>query len=225
MNAVEWTLTVANLARILLALNVFALVFGGAKLPLEIRAVQYFLVVDLLTEVAVGWMSFHKIPNMELLHIYTILELVTWSIFYKTILSTWVPFQRYFLLGLSLMVVLLIGNSLFLEPVNGFNSNAKTLVQITMIVFAVAYFFRNFGNTDFTQPRHFALAMINTAVLLYYSGSLFIFMFSKILNDPVSGVSTAAQVGFWVLNSILFLVFQLLMFIALWRVMLNRKPS
>lgn len=211
-------LWIANTAQVLLTLNVLWLVFGVKALPKEIKTLGLFLAVDLLTELSAGWLSGKGINNMPLLHFYTLLEFATLSVFYKGVLLRWRFFQTWFWGWVSAVVILLLCNSLFVEPIMGFNSNAKTLVQAVMIGYAVGHFFGSFGKSDFTKPRPFALALINSGILVYYSGSLFVFMFSKILNDPANPSSAQVQAVFWLLNSFLFLIFQLLILVALWKV-------
>lgn len=221
----EWCLLFTDIGRILVVINavlVIALSFG--RIPQEISALRGFLLIDAVTEWLAKWLAVLQVNNLPLLHLYTPLEFWAISWFYKVVFAEWALFQRYFypwVIGIS---VLLMGNSIFLEPLTGFNSNAKTLTQIIIITYSIAYFFRSFGKTDFSEKRALAIALINVGILFYYSGSLFIFMFSKALNSPEFQTNTSVQVFFWMLNGALFLLFQILIFIATWKVARIRIP-
>lgn len=214
----EWCFLVADFGRLLLVINVLLYLIYFKRLSFGIKVLGLFLMVDVLTEILADLFSRQHINNMPLLHVYTLLEFIALSIFYKVLFKRWIFFQKWFGYWLALIGLLLVGNSLFLEPIVGFNSNSKTLVQSIMIGYAVLYFFRSFGKEDFTQPNPLALALINSGVLIYYSGTLFVFMFSKALNEPGNAAAVDVQVVFWLLNGFLFLFFQLLILAALWKI-------
>ncbi len=197
----------------------------GIDSCLEYYLLGIFLVIDLVTEFLASWASKQHINNMPLLHLYTMLEFVAFSLFYRVLFKEVSWLQKYFWHWVIAFTTLLVINSAFIESIYKFNSNAKTIIQIILIAYAVSYFFRAYGKADFSKPLPFALAMVNAGVVLYYSGSLFVFMFSKFLNDPVRGISLDAQVGFWLLNSLLFFTFQVLILIALCRMIFIRKRS
>jgi hypothetical protein len=213
----EWCFLVADFGRLLLVINVLLYLFSFKRHSLGIRFLGLFLMVDVLTEIMADLFSRQHINNMPLLHAYTLLEFIALSFFYKVLFKRWIFFQKWFGYWLTVVGLLLVGNSLFLEPIEGFNSNSKTLVQSIMIGYAVLYFFRSFGKEDFTLPKPLALALINSGVLIYYSGTLFVFMFSKALNEPGNAAAVEVQVVFWLLNGFLFLLFQLLILAALWK--------
>lgn len=210
-------------AQIVLGASVLMYALRFRHLPAEFKALGIFLVVDLITELAAAWLRTQRINNLPLLHIYTLLEFASLSLFYRVVFASRAGFQRYFWPFVGVVSGLVVANSIFLEPPTGFNSNAKTLVQITLMGYAVFYFFNAYGKTDFSEPRYLAQGLVNTAVLLYNAGSLFIFMFAKILQQ--SNLSNSAQHGFWMFNASLFLIFQLLVFIAIWKAAFRQTKS
>ena len=212
----EWWILCANSGRVILVINVLLLAVYFKRMPRQVRVLGFFLVMDAITELMLLFVFKRGDNNMPWLHLYTVLEFVTLSFFYRALFQEWAGFRKYFWWVKLAVVLFLICNSLFIEPVTGFNSNAKTVVQLFMIGYAVAYFFRSFGITDFSVRGNFALAIINTAVIIYYSGTLFIFMFARIVNTPENSASLFTQNIFWLCNAGLFLLFQLFILIALW---------
>jgi hypothetical protein len=212
-------------AQLLLATNALVAAGWWRALPAATRWLLPFLVVDLLTEILVSWCAEQGINNMPLLHAYTLLEFVTLSVFYWFTFADWLFFRRFLWIFMGVGAVLLTANSIWVEPIDQFNTNSRVFVQVTMIAYATAYFFRSFGRADFTQIQSFGAAMAHAGILTYHSGSLFIFMFSNALNDPNFGIPLNAQATFWLFNGVLFLVFQLLISVALWSVVFNPKRS
>lgn len=213
----------SNTALVVLGASVLMYAIRFRHLPVEFKALGIFLIIDLVTELAATWTLYQRINNLPLLHIYTLLEFASLSLFYRAVFASRVGFQRYFWPFIGVVSALVVANSIFLEPPTGFNSNAKTLVQITLMGYAVFYFFNAYGKMDFSKPRYLAQGLVNTAVLLYNAGSLFIFMFAKILQQ--SNLSSSAQHGFWMFNALLFLIFQLLVFIAIWKAAFRQTKS
>lgn len=207
---------------VILVANVAIAVLFYNRLPVKVRSMLYFLLGSLATDLASRWLFYQGANNLFLLHIYTLWELVAWAWFFYLAFELTRREQRLFFGGIGLAGVLLLLNSMFLEPLTGFNSNAKTLVQALLVGFAIRYFFIAFGKIDLTKPIAQSVTFINFAVLLYYSGSLFIFMFSRLLKEY--GVASVQQHGLWVINALLLVVFHLLIFISLW-IQLRRRPK
>ncbi len=201
-------------ARYCAGLSLLLLILKFRRLPWLFRILIFILAVDLLTESLATWMFFRQINNMPLLHLYTLLSFWLFSLFYRELFRKKPFVRRYFWPYMAVVTLLLIANTLWLEPINGFNSNAKTLVQALFIAYVVYYLFDAFGKTDFLQPNDLAISLVNMAILIYNAGSLFIFMFAKTLNNGL--LSPKAQSGLWMMNSLLYLIFQLLLLFAVW---------
>ncbi|MEM1217878.1 MAG: hypothetical protein AAGH79_03165 [Bacteroidota bacterium] len=193
------------------------------SLPGTLQRMGPFLILSILTQFVSVYLSRQKIPNLFLLHYYTVLEWVCWAFFYAYLLHPARFFRTYWPLLTAIVTALLIANSIWLEPLDGFNSNAKTLVQLLLLGASISYFFQSFGRIDLSRPVPFALILINFAVLIYYSGSLFIFMFSKILNQYQ--VDFGQQRLFWAINGLLYVLFVLLILISIWKAAYRKTTS
>jgi hypothetical protein len=199
---------------VILVVNVVLVLLFYKRLPSKIRSLSFFLLGSLATDFASRWFFYQGANNLFLLHIYTLWELLAWSWFFYLVFELTHRERRLYFGGIGLAGVLLLLNSLFLEPLTGFNSNAKTLVQVLLVSFAIRYFFLAFGKIDLTKPVARSVTFINFAVLLYYSGTLFIFMSSKLLKDY--GVASSQQHGLWVVNALLLVVFHFLILLSIW---------
>lgn len=212
-----------NIAVTILAISFILYVVKFRKLPKEIKIIGLFLSLNLLTEILSRSLSGIGENNLYLLHIYTLFEFLVWSLFYKYLFNKKEKNHNYYWPSVFLIAVLLILNSMFLEPISGFNSNAKTLVQLILIGYAVIYFFNSFGKTDFSTKENQSILLINFAIILYYSGSLFIFMFAKLLET--NDVSPLSFDGFWLFNALLNAIFQLLILVSIWKVAFSKTKS
>ena len=214
---------VSTFSQAVLLLNALILLWKFKSIPEKVRAIWPYIIIALLTEIISRGLALLEYPNLFLLHIYTLLEFLTWSFFYRRVFQDNKRFQTIFPWAVAVIAVLLIGNSIFLEPLNTFNSNAKTLVQVALISYGVYYLFEAFGKTDLTKPTQRAVILINFAVILYYSGSLFIFMFSKFLASQ--HVDQSWQRMMWVINALLVGLFQVLIFFGLWPFVFGKKNN
>ena len=126
-------------------------------------------------------------------------------------------------LSLIPMLLLIILNSLFVQDIYTFNSYAKTLVNVIILIYSGILFFQLLRNMDKKgeYPNRRLLEIINTAVLLYYSGSLFVFMFSNYYLSHGDGLPLV----FWIFNVVLNLIFQILILIAIWKASLQMNYS
>ncbi len=213
-------ISLGNIAVAILTISLLLYLIKFRKLPIDIKVLGYFLVLNLLTEIISKTLFSAGTNNLYLLHIYTFFEFLTWSLFYRYLFKGNENIRKYHWPFVLIVAVLIVLNSIFLEPITGFNSNAKTLVQIIIIGYAIYYFFLNFGITDFSKSENQSLLLINFATILYYSGSLFIVMFMKMLISNES--STTSYNGFWLFNALLNAIFQLLILISIWKVAFSK---
>ncbi|MEL6673004.1 MAG: hypothetical protein AAFR61_12460 [Bacteroidota bacterium] len=200
-------------------LSLFLLLLRVKVLSPPFKWLMGILGLFLITEIVTYLFWYNGKSNLPVLHVYTLLELILWTGFYRALFQDDKVFQRRSLIGLSLGSLFIILNTIFWEDLYSFNSQAKTLVQIFLVTYAVIYFFNAFGKTDFSEPIHQANSLLNFAVILYYSGSLFIFMFSNVLFEQGSKLHD----GFWLFNGILFAVFQALICFSVWKVVFRKQ--
>lgn len=160
------------------------------------------------------WFQHHfygiKVNNLYLLHFYTLVEFLLITLFYHQVFKHILIWRKNIFWFTGLMSLLIVANSIFLQPITVFNTNAKTLTQVIIVAYAVSYFIQ--ATYDKLSSYLIVLKTINSAILLYYTGSLFIFMFGNVFFqlDDFHKI-------FWVANALLYLIFQLLVFTAIWQ--------
>ncbi len=213
-------LVAANIAVLVLSVNVLLFSLKFKQLNAPFRGLFYFLILNLLTEILAFTFTECEINNLPLLHVYTLGEFILFSFFYRSLSYKPTFFSRHFWLIIGIGSLLIIINSLFFQSIFGFNSTAKTGVQISLIVYAVIYFYNLVADEHFAQLKSKSMRLVNSAVIIYYSGSLFIFMFSQISfgNEDIYKL-------FWIFNSFLYITFHLIIITALWIAFYRNTPS
>ena len=199
----------ANLVLVIISINVLLFALKYHELSAPFQRLFYFLILNLVIEISARLFPYAGLNNLPLLHFYTLGEFILLSFFYKSLIVKPAFFQRYFWQIVAIGSVLIICNSLFVQSIYGFNTIAKSGVQICLIGYAVIFFYNLMEDSQYSKVK--GIRLINSAVIIYYSGSLFIFMFS-----PISFGNEDLYVIFWVFNSLLYIGFHLLIFAGLW---------
>jgi len=203
----------ANVALFILGLNVLICILYFKRFNVPFRRLGIFLIFNFLIELLAILFTAQGINNLPLLHLYTLGEFILLSIFYESIIPKRGLIKKYQKHFLILGILLILLNSIFIQSIFEFNNLAKTFVQISIISYAVLYFYNLTENKKFNALQQKSLRLINSAILIYYSGSLFIFMCSQI-----SFENTETYTLFWTFNAALNAIFQLLIFWSLWKI-------
>ena len=169
--------------------------------------------------------SYLKVNNLPLLHILTLGEFVFLSLFYQKIIAKPNLKSNRFLLFIAFISLLIIGNSIFLQEIYIYNSYAKSLVQGIVIIYAILYFYNltvhvdvdsynthTIDTIDINSQDQKSLRLINSSILLYYSGSLFIFMFGNHYKQ-----NQDIYIMFWMFNASLALLHYILLLTSIWK--------
>ena len=200
---------VSTASHVVLAINVILIfLIKDIDLRQKTQTFKLFLIVGLIIQIVAKVLWVNSMNNLPLLHIYTLFEFVLLSLFYRGILELAPKWERNFNGLILLFSLLIILNTLYLQAPKSFNSYSKTLVQACIMGYAILYLFRILQEPVYSPKRRFNL--LNAGILVYYAGSLFIFMFGGILTTD------NFQIIFWVINSAFYLGFQLLITYWIW---------
>lgn len=193
------------------------------KMPKHLKFFSSFILFSFIIQVSsIIIIDYLKhASNLWLLHTFTLGEYILLSLFYFYLFEENSKFKTIIKIILPIGTILIILNTILLQPFSEFNSNAKTFVQVLLISYAIYYFYIVSTKEILTNSYVKAIHIINSAVLLYYSGSLFIFMFSNLAISLYKGIS----LGFWLFNSILYLIFIIVVSIGLWKAVFSQRNS
>jgi len=209
-----------NIALMVLLINIVFLIKSYRK-KTDLKWFIIALIQALLIQIFAIILAYKVGNNLPLLHLHTLLEFIFISLFYREILFKKHTSNQWFLFFIGIVSSVIIANSIFLETLTSYNSNAKALSQTLIIAFAVYYFFSRIS-TEVSQSN-MILNQINAAILLYYAGSLFIFGFASFMSEN----SPLMNSYFWAFNAFLYLIFQILILITTWQLVFptNQTPK
>lgn len=147
--------------------------------------------------------------NLYLLHLYTLVEFVFIGLFFAKLfdLFEWkLPYGLLLFLG-SILIIL---NSIFIQPFDEYNSFSRTPVQLVFMLgcFAAFYFFTH---RNYPWPDRGMVKMFLIALLLKYSGSLFLYLFG----NQIALLQTETQKALWLVNASLNFIAQVIILIAI----------
>ena len=145
------------------------------------------------------------INNIFLSHFYFIVQFIVLSIFYKEILIAKV--QKKFILGSLLMILgfLTIQYLFFPNLFKKFNLVEIVATSVPLVMYSILHFYNILSSN-----RNFFY--INTGILFYLSGSTLLF----VAGNYIVSSNSILNKSIWIVNSSLFVVFQILIFIE-WR--------
>ncbi len=188
------------------------------RLPTAFKWVGVFLWFSFFIEVSavISGKLWHN--NRPFMHLLTIGEFWIWSFFYQQIFGKSSFAHRHFRWILGLGTLVIVGNSTLIQSIWTSNTYSKTCVQLLVIWYAVAFAFHFAEQPPQKIKENKLLRLVNAAILIYYCGSLFIFM---------SGFAIGSEIfkALLMMNVILNSVFQILVLYALWTVIFKHPNS
>lgn len=145
---------------------------------------QVYLIASFIINTAGIVLSNYNINNLPLLHVYTIVEIVTVMLYYlyafgKGDISKWIKAI------IVVFPVICIVNFTFIQSIYTFNTYTRPLAAIIIIVFTSWYLAvqSNIKNPELVTRSG---RMVAAGFMIYYCSSVFQFIFSNIISKSVS---------------------------------------
>jgi hypothetical protein len=173
---------------------------GAYLLLMSLFKTLTFLMISIKGHVNTYWL-YHIMALVEVICLY----------FY---LMPSLPLKRSLMYGVISAVVLFnLANSLYIQNINEFNSNAWSINTILLIAVALYYLFNFFSKLDLLEFEKSPTFMITTGLLIYFSGSLFLYIVSsKVLSQQAQGFFYNA----WLIHSCSDIIKSILLTFGLW---------
>lgn len=183
--------------------------FGLTKfrlITLELRLVLGLLGMSFFCDLVEFPLHYWRINNYAG-DLYRLTEFTLLLILYYKILGNPRMFKTYLILGL-LYILFFVSNLLFLQQ-EKINSYTNTISALIFIVLAVGFFYKLMQDLPALQIYQLPMFWINVAILVYFSGNLFLFILSHylvaIMKDNLM-VYWSFHNGLSILKNILFTV-------------------
>jgi hypothetical protein len=170
------------------------------KFPFYLKVIVAFTLASGITSGACIFLAKRGINNMPVFHAFTIAGFILCSIFYKQVLTS-TKVEKAIFPVLFLFLVFATTSTILWQGLSVFNSYTLTFETIVTIVYCLMLFYKLLGADSSSLKENGPLIWINTGFLLYFSGSLFLFLFPQFLTAP----QWVYEIG-WIIHAILVLL-------------------
>lgn len=152
----------------------------------------------------------NHLPTAILFHIYTVLEFFVLALLYKHLFHK-ERIKKNINIIILLFFVFKILDITFFTSIWESDTLAMTLESVLMIIFGILYFDQVLKEMVIPNLEKYPVFWINSGILIYFSGSLFLFLFS----DFIFSTQTSYW-SFWSIHSTLTITKNALFSIGLW---------
>ncbi len=115
--------------------------------------------------------------NMWLFHLHTWVETTLLSFIFIEILTSWRKRMTQILI-ISFFIFSII-NIAQLESLLEFNSNQRYIAGVGIIIWILMFYFQLFQEAKIERLEHSPYFILNSSLLIYFTGTLFLFIFGK----------------------------------------------
>ena len=151
------------------------------KGSIEQKTIAVLVLLSVLIEILADYMAETlKISNLPLLHIFTIFEFALIFLAFQKAIKDYLSLKKIVLL-ISVFSIFSILNSIFHEPLNQFNAFARAIEALLIILIVLLYFYATMMKLAEKHLEQSPLFWFSSGLLLYFSATLFIFIYSNII--------------------------------------------
>ncbi|WP_340065774.1 hypothetical protein [Ascidiimonas aurantiaca] len=202
MSVNQWISSAAN---ILLLINIILYFKSFSARGKAFKIYSFYLLVIFCIQITAIYLARSGANNLFLSHVYFVSQFVLLSFFFRELFVSHL-FKQIIAWFCILALCLLILQYIFTEDIlNRFNAPGMLSTSIVLIAYSVAYFYKLLdGRKKFL--------LVNAGILLYLVSSTLIFVTANLTNL----LDRSQNKLIWILNSVLYLIYQLLIFIE-WR--------
>ncbi len=189
----------------------------------ETKYITWYVYFAFAIQVVSGVMWFQGINNLWLLHVYTLGEFILLTLFYFHNIPNLSRQQQLFIKGILIGgSIFIVVNSVFLQPINIYNSHGKAASCVLICLFGLFYYVRDLKQPYVRDliPARTAMMVINSSIFIYFSGQFFFFMMGNYMADFFD---RDLNIKIWVFYSILNVLFYAILLFGLWKLASHRK--
>ena len=155
--------------------------------------------------------------NLFLLHIYTILEFILLSAFFKVVFDQ--LGSKFSTLKITIVIVLLcILNSIFIQPIEGFNSYASTLVGLIIIAYSIYTFYLLLEKNEINFRN---IKWLVGGILIYQMTSFIVLASANFLQETTEG----SDAILWLIRAIVIFITKIVFGYVILKEILKPKDS
>jgi hypothetical protein len=204
-----WILS--RLSAVIVLLPIIISLIKFKALGPHLKALSFFLYITAILEVLSLYCASRGINNFFLFHIHTVFEYGCLALVYYYLFNSKI-IKRVLLGSIVLVAVFAIADPIFIENIASMNTIPRFINSILLIVLSMLFFYKIFIDMKIFPLGSHPMFWINTGILIYFSGTLFLFIFSNSLMEQ----SDQTYWESWIIHSILNILLNLFFAIGLW---------
>ena len=185
------------------------------KLAKELRLIALFIFLSGAVELISTTLWYLRINNFPLLHLYVLAGFLILLFFYASIMKGFISRKVFLIIGIPFIIYSVI-NSLVIQSIFAFNSNALVVQAVLVIILSISSYIFLLNSIVREQRLEMieSLNWINSGLFIYYTSSLLIFYFGDFLTKNFS--PTINQYT-WTLHTLFSTTMYVCFFIGLWK--------
>lgn len=175
----------------------------------ELRVLYLLLLISLLTDMVTVYLSANRINNLFLFHLYTFFEYVLLSYIFHLLFKD--RKLSWLVLGCTLLLFAFsILDATWIHSLREMNTLTVFTESIILISYTGIFFYQFLQRLEFSDPLANPFFWFNAAVLFYFAGNLFLFIFSNyVLSEPSNML--------WVINHVINILFKFILGMTFWK--------
>lgn len=198
---ISWVLVVPTLV----------ILFRHKYLKKELKIAAIFVGIGIFFEIISRIIGIIYKTNLPILHLYTILEFCLIAWFYHIFFDGFFNRKTVPILILCFVGFAII-NITFIQSLLEFNTYPRGLESLLITGLAVLAFYKMLQELEYTRLDKSPIFWINSGFLIYFAGSLFLFLMGNLLLSKDRQLSLIA----WTIHAFLFGFMQIFIAIGLW---------
>ncbi|MFN3851226.1 MAG: hypothetical protein ACK4NY_17455 [Spirosomataceae bacterium] len=194
-----------------LVVPILVILFRHKHLKKELKIAAIFVGMGIFFEILSRIIAYIYKTNLPMLHLYTILEFCLIAWFYHNFFDGFFNQKTVPILILSFVGFAII-NITFIQSLFEFNTYPRGLESLLITGLAILAFYKMLQELEYTRLDKSPIFWINSGFLIYFAGSLFLFLMGNLLLSKDRQLSLIA----WTIHAFLFGFMQIFIAVGLW---------
>ena len=193
-------------------LPILASILRFRDLTKGLRILAFYALVSFITDFSsLLVLEVFKSDNFIILHYFTFVEYGLLTLYYRS-LSRNKNIRIFLVLSVAFFLLLDIIFSIIFKSIKAFDAYSTGIECILMIFISLCYFYSIFKELRIVRLERDPSFWINSGVLLYFAGTLFLFLCADILLNS----NKETYVKYWGINLIINIIFSVFLAIGIW---------
>lgn len=174
------------------------------------KAIFLLILLSLITDASAHWIIHNGGNHQYIYRVFTIAEFTILTFVFAQNISPFLPIRLFQIIGLTFFAFALV-DLLWITDIEQFNSYLTAIEGILMIFYALIFFYKTLNELKIKELEKSPMVWLGIGVLLYFSSSLFIFLFTNYVES-----SNNTLFIIWGIHGIFSIILNIIYAIILW---------